>query len=75
MISLSEHTELQLIIIQYLKICKHNKDYMTVGLGMGIFFSQMYLIVFSYVFIIILYYICVSTRTTMVIVGYVNYIS
>ena len=40
MISLSEHTELLLIIIKYLLIRKHNKDYMSVGLGMCIFISN-----------------------------------
>ena len=39
---------------KYLIICNNNKDYMSVGIGMCIF-SQMYLIVFLNMFIVIFY--------------------
>ena len=52
-ILLSEDTELLLIINLFI-ICNNNKDYMSLGIGMCIF-SQMYLIVFKYVFHYVLF--------------------
>ena len=55
MILLSEHTDLSLIIIKYIIICINNKDYMSVGIGMCIFLSnvsdifKLYLLIIFYI--------------------------
>ena len=48
MASLNEHTELPLIIIKYLIICKNNKDYRRIRYVY--FFYQIYLIDFLIMF-------------------------
>ena len=61
---ITEQTHRVTINNKSLIICNNNKDDMSIGIGMCIFFK--YLIVLNYVFIIFIYLI---TRQTMVTVG------